>query len=248
MQGSNDGGLTWDDLDTVTGQTSWSSNETRNFVCDTRTTYYQTFRIRITANNGDGTYTSINELYLYGTFAATTPADFAPHNMSANNAPSPFVASASSEFGGSDPNDSKACQAFDGLADRSWIGTGGGVDWLKLDIGSGNSEILQSYDIVFKSGVSANRAPKDWKMQGSNDNSSWADLDTVTSETGWTVGGEKRTYVCDVATTAYRYFRLNITDNNGDATYTEVAELYLYVTGGGGGPVAAQPQMFVVCM
>jgi hypothetical protein len=40
---------------------------------------------------------------------------------------------------------------------------------------------------------------------------------------GWT-GAEIRTYSCAVHTTAYRYFRLNITANNGANPYTMLAE------------------------
>jgi hypothetical protein len=84
-----------------------------------------------------------------------------------------------------------------------------------------------SYDIATASG-GQNSAPKDWKLQGSNDYVTWADLDTVTNETGWSSGGETRSYTCDTATAAYQFFRVRITANNSDATYTSIAELYLW--------------------
>jgi hypothetical protein len=34
-------------------------------------------------------------------------------------------------------------------------------------------------------------------------------------------------------TTAYRYFRINITANNGDASFTEIGQLYLFMASGG---------------
>ncbi len=68
---------------------------------------------------------------------------------------------------------------------------------------------------------------KTWTFEGSNDNMSWNVVDTVASETGWSFG-ETRTFNCDVTTTPYRYYRMNITANNGDATYTEVNQLNIY--------------------
>ena len=63
-------------------------------------------------------------------------------------------------------------------------------------------------------------------MEGSTDKIAWDTLDTVAGETNWG-SGETRVYVCDTANTAYRYFRLNVSANNGD-TYLIVGEMYLY--------------------
>ncbi len=150
--------------------------------------------------------------------------DFAPHNMTSDSAPSPYVAAGSAEFGAF-----LAYKAFDG---GTGIGqyalcTGGGVCWFSLDIGSGNAYILLTYDVQVNTIPEASRAPKDWTMEGSNDNSSWTTVDTVTSQTSWG-SGETRSFTCDTQTTAYRYFRLNVTANNGDGTFTQLAELFLY--------------------
>jgi hypothetical protein len=74
----------------------------------------------------------------------------------------------------------------------------------------------------------AARAPKDWTLKGSNNGSSWTTLDTRTNETSWG-DFELRSYAVTGAA-AYRYFRLNITANNGDGTYTEVDELLMQGT------------------
>lgn len=146
--------------------------------------------------------------------------DFAPHDLTGDTSHAPFVVAASSESAGYESH-----EAFDGRFGEAWSGTGGGADWLSLDLGAGNSAVLGTYWVV--AGPTANQAPKDWTMEGSNNNSTWATLDTVTGQTSWGAA-EAREFTCDVQTTTYRYFRLNITDNNGDATYTQVAELYLY--------------------
>lgn len=153
------------------------------------------------------------------------PADVAPHTMTGNSTPSPYVASASTEYNGQ----FLAFKAFDGLLStlQYWLGSGAGNDWLQLDFGAGNAKMLQSYAIQVNTVPEPNRAPKNWTLQGSNNGSTWTVVDTVTNATAWG-SGEKRTYQCDVITTAYRYFRLVITANNGDASYTQVGELYLY--------------------
>ncbi len=153
---------------------------------------------------------------------------FSPRNMTTNSLPTPFVASASSEF-------YSAFHAFkdnDGSSGTYWLGQNSGVDWLELDIGSGNSKILGAYDIKVNAIPEPNRAPKNWTLQGSNDNSTWTTVDTRTNQTTW-LKSQTRSYTCATQTTAYRYFRLNITANNGDATYTQVDELFLYVSGAG---------------
>jgi hypothetical protein len=64
-------------------------------------------------------------------------------------------------------------------------------------------------------------------MVGSNNGSTWTTLDTRTNETAW-ASAETRSYLCTVLGTPYRYFRLKITANNGDTTFTQIAELHFY--------------------
>lgn len=140
-----------------------------------------------------------------------------PHDMTSNSSHSPFVVSASSNTGGWDP-----WRAFDGAWNDGWLGTGAGVDWLKLD--TGGSYICIGYRVI--QADTAGRAPKNWTFQGSNDNSTWTTLDTRTNQTSWG-NNEGRTFLF-TNSTAYRYYRINISANNGDGTYVGFAELYLY--------------------
>ena len=154
--------------------------------------------------------------------------NFAPEGMTTNSTPSPYVASASTEFSAT----FAAYKAFHRGVSTSdyWLGTNSGVDWLKLDVGSGNSFILNNYSIQVNTIPEPNRAPKNWTMEGSNDNSSWTTLDTQTNQTSWS-SGEVRNFQTTSVVTAYRYFRLNITANNGDAN-TQVADLFLMYDNG----------------
>jgi hypothetical protein len=160
---------------------------------------------------------------------AFAQTDFAPHNMTSDSAPSPYVASASSTY-------QDACcgpwRAFDGTAGiggYGWIGSGNGTDWLQIDTGSVNLYALSSYAIYGPDTAELARAPKNFTLQGSNDNSTWTVIDTETNQTAWT-NYQTRTYTLGSSSARYRYFQLNITANNGDATYTDVIELYFYGT------------------
>jgi hypothetical protein len=167
MQGSNNG-TTWTTVDTRTNETSWGNAQVRSYTAATQTTAYRYFRLNITANNGDATYTQVDELYLYE------------------------------------------------------AGTGGGV--------GSNSQKLGSYDLKFSTNGSepVNRGPKDWTVRGSNDGNIWTTVDTQTSQTSWTTG-LLRSYTCGAPSgTAFRFWKIDITANNGDATYISIGEMYLY--------------------
>jgi len=156
----------------------------------------------------------------------TKGSDFAPHNMTTNSAPSPFVASASSEFGAV----LKAFRAFENTLGDSgyWITNGTSIGWLTLDIGSGNSKKIYSYKIYVNVVPEPNRAPKNWTFEGSNNNIDWTILDTQENQTGWG-SGTGREFTLDILkmSIAYRYFRLNISANNGD-DYLQIGEMYFY--------------------
>lgn len=108
---------------------------------------------------------------------------------------------------------------FKRVTDRtggSWFTNGGtATGWVSYDFGSGNSKIITHYMIapLAATGMGANDptgAPRDWQFQGSNDNSTWSTLHSITAASPFT-SGEQRTYQT-TNTTAYRYYRINITN------------------------------------
>ena len=166
------------------------------------------------SQGGDGTYlpaTPVNQ-----SFSSTAPIDLAPHDLTSDTSHPPFIVSASSAYGFL-----PEWHAFDGTA-TYWIGVGGGMDWLQIDLGS--AKVLGAYAILATTELA--RMPKNWTMQGSNDGATWAVLDTQAGQT-W-ANSETLTFRVPVVSAAYRYYRLNITANNGDGTYTDIGELYLY--------------------
>jgi hypothetical protein len=153
------------------------------------------------------------------------PTELGPHDLTSNTSHSPFVASASSHAGA---NDAWGAFAFDvGGTPHYWFANAT-TGWLQMDLGS--ASILGSYALSNVSAVgapSASQMAKTWIMQGSNDGTTWTTVDTRASETGWSPA-QSRTYTCATVTTAYRYFRITISANNGDTSNVGISELSLY--------------------
>jgi len=84
---------------------------------------------------------------------------------------------------------------------------------------------VNKYSIVGYA-FSADRALKDWQLQGSNDGTNYTTIDTQAGQTSWTAG-LMRTYTVPTANVGqYTYYRLYITANNGHATRTAVGQIY----------------------
>jgi len=155
--------------------------------------------------------------------AYQTSVDRAPHNMTANNSPSPYVASASSNNGsGHEP-----FGAFDGGAGDWMSGADGGAGWLKIDLGS--AQEVGGYGFT----SNQNYAPKNWTFEGSNNNTDWTTLDTRTNQTSWS---GRNDYACTTPGT-FRYYRLVVTVTNGYNSWIIVTEFYLW---GGSGNYALE--------
>lgn len=154
--------------------------------------------------------------------ASFTLVDQVP-TMSSNTAPT-GVAAASSIFNAS----FDAFHAFDGnpTINNKWVAVNGTTTGnVSYDFGAGNPKIITHYSVtaVPSDENLPNRAPKNWTFEGSNNGSSWTTIDTQTNQTTWTQG-EKRTYTTS-NTTSYRYYRINVSANNGDANNLAIAEL-----------------------
>lgn len=150
--------------------------------------------------------------------SAYTPTNVTP-TMTSNSAPAPYVASASTEFSST----FAAWKAFDGdTTTHGWIAAAT-TGWLKLDWGSATLVLKYAVRGSFNNTTCS---PKTWTFEGSNDNATWTVLDTQTNITSWT-NNESKSYTLST-TGFYRYYRLNITANNGHASEVDVAALDLY--------------------
>ena len=147
--------------------------------------------------------------------------------MTSRTAPSPFIVSAESNYdsttdgiGGSPPDRYAGWHAFDGNLTPVGIGTtwyswnDNRQHWLKVDLGAGNEICIWKYKIV---GQNDARAIKSWIIQGSNDDSTYDDLDTVSNVATWTDSEVREYEIVSPSTTPYRYFRLYWVANQGQA-------------------------------
>ncbi len=153
-------------------------------------------------------------------------ADRAPVGLTLSNRVSSGTASDSQNSSGTEGAD----KAFDGLATTKWYNGGTAPTvaapvWLGYDFGAGNAWAIARYDITSASDVQG-RDPKDWTVQGSNDGSTWTNVDTRSGEVFATRAQTKQYLVNSQA--RFRYYRLYITSNYGGSSYgVQLAELTL---------------------
>lgn len=154
---------------------------------------------------------------------------------------------ASSNFSGEGP-----ANAFDGNAGSYWTTAATQSGWLRFQCS--RSLVVTSYQIRRRDDI-PNRNVKTWTFEGSTDGASWTVLDTQTNIT-WPTASETKTFTF-TNSTAYSWYRLNVSANNGD-TYLSVAELVvsgvesrMLDSSGNGrhgvyeGPVASAPGLVV---
>lgn len=133
--------------------------------------------------------------------------------------------SASHENGASEGAD----EAFDDSSSTKWLAFNT-TPWLQYRFGSSATHLVLKYSLT-SGNDDDTRDPKDWTLQGSNDGSSWTTVDTVTGET-FASRGLTKEFICDSpGTTAYEYYRLNISANNGNGSITQLAEMQLFKAG-----------------
>src|SRR6056300_976301 len=102
--------------------------------------------------------------------------------------------------------------------------------WLKIKYPSAYKAIQYSIQIR---DLSYPRYPKTWKLQGSNNDSDWTDLDTQTNKTDW--AGNNTVMFTFSNSTAYQYYRVYITatdtsDSDGGCCIREL-KVYTLATG-----------------
>jgi hypothetical protein len=141
--------------------------------------------------------------------------------MTANNLPSPYISSASTEY---DANYA-AWKVFDGNGGTQWSTSIAAIPcWIKIDLGT--SYIVTRYDIT--NGSATSYAPNDFQLEGSNTGAFGGEetvLDTQTDIT-WASFPLLKSYSFSNST-GYRYYRLYISTTNGGG-YCDLTALELY--------------------
>jgi hypothetical protein len=119
-----------------------------------------------------------------------------------------------------------AAQAFDKSLSSKWL-MSASTGWLQYKFAPGEERALTRYKMT--SGQDGpERDPKDWEFQGSTDGKTWVTLDTQTNQT-FTGRNVTNTYSFENKT-AYPFYRLNITKNQGNGL-TQLAELEMWAYG-----------------
>ena len=115
-----------------------------------------------------------------------------------------------------------ASHAFDGSTSTYWSTTAAHPTGT-LRVLFPNYRSIGGYQLRAVTGL-ADAAPNGWTFQGSNDGSAWTTLDTQAAQVF--ASGELKTYPLTSAS-IFKYFRINVTVNNGNADYVAVAEFDL---------------------
>ena len=105
-----------------------------------------------------------------------------------------------------------------------WLVASTTTSWLQYKFTE--KRVLKSWRIM--STNSAGQAPRRFTIEGSNDGYNWTAIDSTYTSSDYTDNGVRLwgdLQDTSANTTAYLYHRINITANNGDATYTGIRAL-----------------------
>jgi hypothetical protein len=122
--------------------------------------------------------------------------------------------------------DFEAYKVFDGSTSSSnrWQSASGITSgWVSIDLKRGVK--IFAYKVFNYDTTTPPRMAKNWTFEGSNDGANWIVLDTQINQTAWNAN-EGRLYVLSTPS-EYRFFRINISANNGDSTAVTIGELNL---------------------
>jgi len=146
---------------------TWNDGATLGLPTSADSVFTNGFNVNMVA---DATYISMNN--------TARARDIATPAMTANNAPSPYVAAAST---GASP-----WNAFDrnyASSSNFWASTTTPA-WLSMDFGA--SVIIDAYTIFGSNNQTQN--PRNWTLEGSANNTTWTTLHTVTLPSAIGVG------------------------------------------------------------
>jgi len=188
---------------------------------------YSTVASGITASSYIDTTVTNGKTYYY-TVTATNSAGTSGN--SPEDSATPAVPLVNIATGGTPDDGTKdstnAARAFDQNTATEWFYSGV-AGWLRYDLGADGAQVVERYTVT-SANDQAPRDPKDWQFQGSSDGSTWTTLDTQTNQT-FSDRPQLKSYAI-AKPASYRYYRLNITANNGDTRNTDLSELALLVT------------------
>lgn len=179
-------------------------------------------KLKFTRINGVEHYSlSINEFPIYLAMAKTASGQAFEYNADAYFNTSALTTAIPVMTGPTTSGVTMSASSEDGGIHLAWMAAGAGFwaptinslpAWLKVDFGSGTT--IKSYRFIPQ--TSHNYSPSSWIIQGSNDNVTWNDLDTVVQTPAKESNTDPITgYIA--APASYQYYRLYTSANNGAA-------------------------------
>lgn len=146
--------------------------------------------------------------------------------MTSNTTPEPYVVARSSTYAADHEAWCAFNYAIDGVdANSRWatISNQATPSWLSVDLST--PQLVNAYKVVARTSAVLTQSPKTWTFEGSHDNISWDVLDTQTVV--WSYGNEPKVFSIPNET-AYRYYRIYITANQGGVANTGLDEFSLW--------------------
>ncbi|OXS65584.1 hypothetical protein B1B04_24970 [Lysinibacillus sp. KCTC 33748] len=169
-------------------------------------TYYD--NVLLKSNNKIYSFKSTNTIY--------------ETKMTSNTVPSPFVASASSEYN----SNYSAWKAFNGTINTNqydyWCTNNIATGWVQIKYDS--KKIVNRIRLT-SSGTTAEvtkGTPKDFNILASNDGTNFVKLGKFSDQTNWGIAETREFTFFNM--TAYQYYRLEALSSNG-ATYVSIGEI-----------------------
>lgn len=118
-----------------------------------------------------------------------------------------------------------ATYAFDNSDNSGWI-SNAATGWIAYDFGVGKT--IKKYNIVVPDWGGFTQCPKNWTLEGSNDNGvNWSILDARIGITWSGTGSQNKDFYINTPGN-YKRYRLNISLNNGHSSSVSVYELKLF--------------------
>ena len=213
LYGSNNN-TNWTLLDAQSGQTFSDRKEKKEYGIANEAKY-KYYKLEVKSNNGNAS-TQIAELTMLKVdppLDPLTPYSVEVDSRNTNMPSSGTITSQYSDF----PTGSDIGKIVDNNADTKFV-TGHNEFYI---LWSGNDGAAVNYYSLTSAFDAPEKDPKSWIFSGSNDGETWIPLDAQSDQT-FSARKEKKEYLFDNET-GYKYYRLEVQDNNGDAS-TQIAE------------------------
>ena len=122
-------------------------------------------------------------------------------------------------------------KALDLLLGQKWEGSNIAGNWVTIETGDGQAYAVKSYSFsTHDDGDWNDRAPKSWKIEGSNDNSNWTLIDQVVDdEVIQNANYTTFEFTPSNTTDKFRYIRLTLDKMKADG-WTQVGEFHVLST------------------